>query len=128
MPSKKIPASSQARAARHHRSSLTMKQLLTRIETLEHEVASLRTQAASTEDLERLSSALTTAWDGLALEITDEKVCHDYEQLNHDSDQKCPTPDGVLVGWGFGATFGDYRTFWRRHFFRKPALTLRSGR
>jgi hypothetical protein len=105
-----------------------MKQLLERIEALEQEVVSLRAQAATTEDLARLSHAVATAWDGLALEITDETVCHDYEQLNHDSDQKCPTPDGVLVGWGFGSLLGDYRTFWRRHIFRKPTLTVGSGR
>jgi hypothetical protein len=131
MPTKKTPASSPARPARAaSRTSPgpTMKQLLTRLEALEQEVVSLRAQAASAEDLERLSSAVVTAWDGLALEISDEAVCHDYEQLNHDSDQLCPTPDGVLVGWGFGATLGDYRTFWRRHIFRKPTLTVRSDR
>jgi hypothetical protein len=105
-----------------------MKQLLERIEALEQEVVSLRAQAATTGDLARLSQAVATAWDGLALEITDESVCHDYAQLNHDSDQKCPTPDGVLVGWGFGALLGDYRTFWRRHIFRKPTFTVDSGR
>jgi hypothetical protein len=105
-----------------------MKQLAQRLEALEQDVASLRLQAASAEDLERLSSAVVTAWDGLALEITDESICHDYEQLTHDSDQKCPTPDGVLVGWGFGALLGDYRTFWRRHLFRKPTLTLAARR
>ncbi len=115
MPAKKTPASSPVRAARRTSPPVTMKHLLERLETLEQEVDSLRGQ-------------LATAWDGLALEITDETVCHDYEQLNHDSDQKCPTPDGVLVGWGFGATLGDYRTFWRRHLFRKPTLTLGSRR
>jgi hypothetical protein len=118
MPTKK-PAPSSARRTT---TGLTMKHLLERLEALEHDVASLRLQAAKAEDLERLSAALTTAWDGLALEITDEAICHDYEQLNHDSDQKCPAPEGVLVGWGFGAMHGDYRTFWRRHIFRKPPL------
>lgn len=118
------PAPARRRAATAPKPPATESISLARIEALEAEVAALRTQAELVTDLQRRVEALTRAWNGLAFEISDEMVCHDYEQLNHDSDQKVPEAGGVLVGWGFGAMHGDYRTFWRRHSLRKPDLDV----
>lgn len=103
---------------------LTLQTLKERVDTLENEIVELRRVSARADDLTRVVGAITAAWAALDLEITDEAICHDYETIDHDSDQKCPEREGVLVGWGYGSMKGDYRTWWRRHLFRKPDLSL----